>query len=55
MPYLIALDEGTTSARSVLYDEQGRAIAMESMPIDCIYPHPGWVEQDPEQIWSAQL
>jgi glycerol kinase len=55
VPYLIALDEGTTSARSVLYDEQGRGIAMESLPIDCIYPHPGWVEQDPEQIWNAQI
>lgn len=39
----------------MLYDEQGRVIAMESLPIDCVYPHPGWVEQDPEQIWTAQI
>lgn len=55
VPYLIALDEGTTSARTVLYDEQGRSLAIESVPIDSSYPQPGWVEQDPEQIWSAQI
>ncbi|MBI3679314.1 MAG: glycerol kinase GlpK [Acidobacteria bacterium] len=55
MPFLLALDEGTTSARAVLYDERGRRLAMESNPIDCMYPHPGWVEQNADQIWSAQL
>jgi glycerol kinase len=55
VPYLIALDEGTTSARTVLYNERGERLAMESRPIDSIYPHPGWVEQDPMQIWSAQM
>ncbi|MBI1789924.1 MAG: glycerol kinase GlpK [Acidobacteria bacterium] len=55
MPYILSLDEGTTSARAALYDEAGRAVAMESAPIDCHYPHAGWVEQDAEQIWRAQL
>jgi glycerol kinase len=55
VPFILALDEGTTSARSVLYDEQGRRIAMESAPIDCFYPHPGWVEQDANAIFAAQL
>ena len=55
MPFILALDEGTTSARSVLYDEQGRRLAMESTPIDCFYPHPGWVEQDANAIFAAQL
>jgi glycerol kinase len=55
VPYLIALDEGTTSARTVLYNERGERLMMESRAIDCIYPHPGWVEQDPLQIWSAQM
>ncbi len=55
MPFILALDEGTTSARSALYDEQGRRIAMESTPIDCFYPHPGWVEQDANAIFAAQL
>jgi glycerol kinase len=55
VPFILALDEGTTSARSVLYDEQGRRLAMESAPIDCFYPHPGWVEQDANAIFAAQL
>jgi glycerol kinase len=49
------LDEGTTSARSVLYNERGERLAMESGLIHCHYPKPGWVEQDAGQIWNAQL
>ncbi len=55
MAYILSLDEGTTSARAALYDSQGRRIAMESRAIACRYPKPGWVEQDPEDIWRAQL
>ncbi|MGD0296156.1 MAG: glycerol kinase GlpK [Bryobacteraceae bacterium] len=55
MPFLLSLDEGTTSARAALYDEQGRRTLMESVPIECRYPQPGWVEQDAEQIWRSQL
>jgi glycerol kinase len=55
MPFVLSLDEGTTSARSVLYDEQGRNIGMESNPITCRYPQDGWVEQDALEIWQAQL
>lgn len=55
MPYILALDEGTTSARAVLYDARGSRLAMESTPFPCEYPQPGWVEQDAELIWSAQL
>jgi len=55
MPFILSLDEGTTSARAALYDESGRAIAMESSPIDCVYPRPGWVEQSALDIWRAQL
>jgi glycerol kinase len=55
VPYILALDEGTTSARAALYDGQGRRLAMESNPIPCSYPQPGWVEQDANQIWQAQL
>ncbi len=51
----MSLDEGTTSARAALYDEQGRRLAMESAPIECRYPQPGWVEQDAGEIWRAQL
>lgn len=51
----MSLDEGTTSARAATYDEQGRRLAMESAPIECLYPQPGWVEQDADAIWRAQL
>src|SRR5215472_211394 len=55
MPFLLSLDEGTTSARAALYDEQGRRLAMESSAFPSTYPRPGWVEQDPEDIWTAQV
>jgi glycerol kinase len=53
--YVLALDEGTTSARAALYNDEGRRVAMESCPIECIYPQSGWVEQDANAIWEAQL
>ncbi len=55
MPYILSLDEGTTSARAALYNRQARAIALEAVPIQCQYPQPGWVEQSAETIWDAQL
>lgn len=55
MQFILSLDEGTTTARAALYDEQGRRIGMESEPVTCFYPESGWVEQDPEEIWRAQL
>jgi glycerol kinase len=55
MAFILSLDEGTTSARAVLYDEAGRVVSMESTPIAGRYPHPGWVEQDALEIWNAQL
>jgi glycerol kinase len=55
MPFILSLDEGTTSARAALYDEEGRNIGMESAPIVCSFPRQGWVEQDALQIWDAQL
>lgn len=55
MRYILALDEGTTSARAALYDREGCRAGMESVPIHCVYPQPGWVEQDALAIWNAQL
>lgn len=55
MAFLLSLDEGTTSARAALYDAQGKRTAMESAPIACVFPQPGWVEQDAGEIWSAQI
>lgn len=55
VPYILSLDEGTTSARAVLYDRQGVRVGMETEPINCRYPQAGWVEQDPVEIWTSQL
>ena len=55
MPFILSLDEGTTSARSALYDEQGRRVATEALAFPSRYPQPGWVEQDALEIWRAQL
>jgi glycerol kinase len=55
MRFLLSLDEGTTSARAAIYDDQGHRTAMQSQPFPSRYPQPGWVEQDPEGIWEAQL
>ncbi len=55
MRFILSLDEGTTSARAALYDDKGRRTAMESASFASKYPKPGWVEQDPEEIWRAQL
>ncbi len=55
MRFILSLDEGTTSARAALYDEQGQRVAMQAQPFASRYPRPGWVEQDPEEIWQAQL
>ena len=53
--YILALDQGTSSSRAVLYDEDGLAIATKQAEFPQIYPQPGWVEHDPEAIWASQL
>ena len=55
MSYILALDEGTSSARAALYDAEGQRVGMESEPVPTEYPKPGWVQQDALEIWSAQL
>ena len=52
--YVLALDEGTTSARAILFDRQGNTVAMAQHEFPQIYPHPGWVEHDPMAIYAAQ-
>ena len=52
--YILALDEGTTSARAILFDRQGRTIASAQHEFPQIYPRPGWVEHDPMAIYAAQ-
>ena len=55
MPYILSLDEGTTSARAALYDQQARRVSMAAVPIVSHFPQPGWVEQDASLIWTSQL
>jgi glycerol kinase len=53
--YILALDQGTTSSRAVLFDHDGQIIGIAQQEFPQIYPQPGWVEHDPETIWSSQL
>ena len=53
--YIIALDQGTTSSRAIVFDEKGRQIASASRPTTQHYPHPGWVEHDPEEIMASEI
>jgi glycerol kinase len=53
--YILALDQGTTSSRAILFDHQGRIAASAAQEFAQHYPHPGWVEHDPQDIWRSQL
>ncbi len=55
MTYLLALDQGTSSSRSIVFDKHGQIIAMAQQELTQIYPQPGWVEHDPLEIWRTQL
>jgi glycerol kinase len=55
MTYLLALDQGTSSSRSIVFDREGRIVAIAQRELTQIYPQPGWVEHDPMEIWSSQL
>jgi glycerol kinase len=55
MTYLLALDQGTSSSRSIVFDAQGRVVAQAQQELPQSYPQPGWVEHDPMQIWHTQL
>lgn len=52
--YIIALDQGTTSSRAVLFNYEAEIVAMEQQEITQIFPRPGWVEHDPLEIWDTQ-
>ena len=55
MRYLLALDQGTSSSRSIVFDRDGRVVAIAQRELRQIYPQPGWVEHDPVEIWTQQL
>lgn len=54
MTYLLALDQGTSSTRSIIFDRQGRIVALAQREFAQHYPQPGWVEHDPLEIWQTQ-
>ena len=53
--YVLALDQGTTSSRCILFDKKGKICSMAQKEFEQIYPQPGWVEHNPMEIWSSQL
>ncbi|MFT3845341.1 MAG: glycerol kinase GlpK [Lacibacter sp.] len=53
--YILALDQGTTSSRAIVFDHNGNIISVAQKEFTQIFPQPGWVEHDPEEIWSTQL
>jgi glycerol kinase len=55
MPFVLALDQGTTSSRAIVFDESGAVRAMAQAEFRQIFPQPGWVEHDPEEIWRTQI
>ena len=54
MRYVLALDQGTTSSRAILFDEEGRSVAAAQREFRQIFPQPGWVEHDPKEIFRTQ-
>ncbi len=54
MRYILALDQGTSSSRAVVVDRAGRVRAVAQRALTPVYPQPGWVEQDPNEIWASQ-
>ncbi|HSA69000.1 MAG TPA: glycerol kinase GlpK [Burkholderiales bacterium] len=54
MKYVLALDQGTTSSRAIVFDEEGRPVSVAQREFRQIFPQPGWVEHDPKEIFSSQ-
>jgi len=55
MKHILALDQGTTSSRAIIFDQKGAAVATAQKEFGQIFPQPGWVEHDAEEIWQTQL
>ena len=53
--YLMAIDQGTTSSRAIIFDKQGKIISTSQQEFEQIFPHDGWVEHNPEAIWDTTL
>jgi glycerol kinase len=55
MPYVLALDQGTTSSRAILFNHDGTVVGVAQREFPQIFPQPGWVEHDPQDIWTSQI
>ena len=55
MRYILALDQGTTSSRAIVFDHDGRVVSVAQQEFRQIFPEPGWVEHDPNEIWATQI
>jgi len=55
MSYILAFDQGTTSSRAILFDHDGKIISSAQKEFNQIFPKPGWVEHNPDEIWSSQI
>ena len=55
MKYILALDQGTTSSRAILFDRSGQPLSIAQKEFRQYYPQPGWVEHDAAEIWQTQL
>lgn len=53
--YILAIDQGTTSSRAIVFDAKGKRIGQAQQEFNQIFPHDGWVEHDPEEIWQSSL
>ncbi len=53
--YILTIDEGTTSARAIVFDHQGEIVALAQKEFNQYYPQPGWLEQDPIEIWTTTM
>ena len=53
--YILSLDQGTTSSRSIIFNHAGEIISIAQKEFTQIFPQPGWVEHDPMEIWSSQV
>src|SRR5436853_2633367 len=54
MKFILALDQGTTSSRAIVFDQSGSIVSVAQKEFRQIFPTPGWVEHDPRDIWSSQ-
>jgi glycerol kinase len=55
MKYILALDQGTTSSRAIIFDHGGAVVATAQREFRQIFPQPGWVEHDPQELWATQF